>query len=65
MGGDATENAAVGKILGPGFEAEAVPDAISRLVDTYLAERQAPDEPFIAAYRRLGDAPFEALYGTA
>jgi len=64
IGGDATENASVGKIMGPGFEAEAVPEAIEKLVDAYLAHRTSPEEPFIAAYRRLGDAPFkEALYG--
>ncbi|SFZ82722.1 sulfite reductase (NADPH) hemoprotein beta-component [Devosia enhydra] len=66
VGGDGTEAAAIGKILGPGFEAEAVPAAIERLVEAYIARRQTPDEPFISAYRRLGDAPFkEALYGTA
>ncbi|HTJ58629.1 MAG TPA: nitrite/sulfite reductase [Devosiaceae bacterium] len=66
VGGDATENASVGKILGPGFEAEEVPDAIERLVDAYIARRETPDEPFIAAFRRLGEAPFkEALYGNA
>jgi sulfite reductase (NADPH) hemoprotein beta-component len=66
VGGDATENAAIGKILGPGFVADDVPDAIERLVDKYIAERQSPDEPFIAAFRRLGEAPFkEALYGAA
>jgi sulfite reductase (NADPH) hemoprotein beta-component len=66
LGGDATENASVGKILGPGFEAEEVPSAIERLVDAYLARRENPDENFIAAYRRLGEAPFkEALYGAA
>ncbi|MFD1945124.1 nitrite/sulfite reductase [Paradevosia shaoguanensis] len=64
LGGDATENASVGKILGPGFEAEKVPDAIERLVDAYVARRESPDETFIAAFRRLGEAPFkEALYG--
>jgi sulfite reductase (NADPH) hemoprotein beta-component len=66
VGGDATENAAVGNILGPGFVAEAVPDAVERLVDAYIARRESPDEPFIAAFRRLGEAPFkEALYGAA
>lgn len=66
LGGDATENAAVGKIMGPGFEAEAVPDAIERLVDAYIGLRQSPSEPFIAAVRRLGEAPFkEALYGAS
>jgi sulfite reductase (NADPH) hemoprotein beta-component len=66
VGGDATENAAVGNILGPGFVAEEVPDAIERLVDTYIARRESREEPFIAAFRRLGAAPFkEALYGGA
>ncbi len=65
IGGDGTENASVGKILGRGFVAEEVPDAIERLVDAYIAQRETEDEPFIAAYRRLGDAPFkEALYGS-
>jgi len=66
LGGDATENAAVGKIIGPGFEAEAVPGAIEALVDTYIARRESAGETFIQAYRRLGEAPFkEALYGAA
>jgi sulfite reductase (NADPH) hemoprotein beta-component len=65
VGGDATEQAAVGDILGHGFVAEDVPDAIERLVDTYVARRERDDEPFIEAYRRLGAAPFkEALYGS-
>jgi len=64
LGGDATENASVGKILGPGFEADKVPDAIETLVDFYLGQRVNSDESFISAVRRLGEAPFkEALYG--
>ena len=36
------------------------------LVDTYIARRESPSEPFIAAFRRLGKEPFkEALYGNA
>jgi sulfite reductase (NADPH) hemoprotein beta-component len=66
VGGDATENASIGDILGHGFVAEDVPDAIERLVDTYIARRTSDDEPFIAAFRRLGKEPFkEALYGNA
>jgi len=66
LGGDATENAAVGNILGRGFVAEDVPGAIEKLVDTYLAARTSRDESFIAAVRRLGEAPFkEALYGAS
>jgi sulfite reductase (NADPH) hemoprotein beta-component len=64
VGGDATEQAAIGNILGHGFVAEDVPGAIEKLVDTYLARRTSQAETFIDAYRRLGDAPFkEALYG--
>ena len=64
VGGDGTENAAIGDILGHGLVADEVPVAIEKLVDTYIAKRTSPDEPFIAAYRRLGEAPFkEALYG--
>ncbi|KKC35529.1 sulfite reductase [Devosia epidermidihirudinis] len=66
LGGDATEAASVGKIIGPGFEAEKVPGAIETLVDTYIAKRTSAEETFIQAYRRLGEAPFkEALYGNA
>jgi len=66
LGGDATETASVGKIIGPGFEADQVPGAIEKLVDFYIAQRQGEGESFLAAYRRLGEAPFkEALYGAA
>jgi sulfite reductase (NADPH) hemoprotein beta-component len=66
VGGDGTETAAIGDILGHGLLAEEVPNAIEKLVDCYIARRQSADEPFIAAYRRLGEAPFkEALYGKA
>lgn len=64
VGGDATENASVGTILGRGVVPEEVPNALEKLLDRYMAERQGPEESFLAAYRRLGDAPFkEALYG--
>jgi len=66
VGGDATEDAAIGSILGHGFVADEVPNAVERLVDTYLEKRESAQEPFIAAFRRLGEAPFkEALYGNA
>ena len=42
------------------------PAAHAAIVDTYLTHRQSTAEPFLAAYRRLGAAPFkEALYGAA
>jgi sulfite reductase (NADPH) hemoprotein beta-component len=58
LGGSADENAAVGKILGKGFPADAVPEAIEKLVDTYL-ELRADGEAFIDTYRRVGIEPFK------
>ena len=66
LGGSADNKAAIGKIIGPGFAAEEVPDAIERIVATYLELRQDADESFIDVYRRIGDRPFkEKLYATA
>lgn len=63
LGGDATENAAIGEIIGPGISAEDVPAAIERLVEVYLAKRIA-GETFIDAVKRLGLAPFKAAFVT-
>jgi len=60
LGGDATLNAAIGERLGPGLDAEDVPDTIERIVEVYLQHRKA-GEPFIDAVRRLGLEPFKAL----
>lgn len=61
LGGDATENAAIGEILGPGIVADEVPAAIERLVEVYLAHRK-DGETFIEAVRRLGLTPFKAAF---
>ncbi|SFI09006.1 sulfite reductase (NADPH) hemoprotein beta-component [Bosea sp. OK403] len=61
LGGDATENAAIGEILGPGLAAEDVPDAIERIVNVYLSER-TEGESFIENVRRIGLAPFKAAF---
>jgi sulfite reductase (NADPH) hemoprotein beta-component len=66
LGGSGDEQASVGEIIGHGFSSAEVVDAVETLVDTYLKHRQSPQENFLAAYRRLGQAPFkEALYGAA
>ncbi len=65
LGGSSSENASIGTILGPGFAGHEVPDAIEKILNTYLHLRQ-PDEEFLHVYRRLGAKPFkEALYATA
>jgi sulfite reductase (NADPH) hemoprotein beta-component len=66
LGGSADEHASVGEIIGPGFSYDGVVDAVETVVDTYLKHREGPAEDFLAAYRRLGQAPFkEALYGAS
>ena len=66
LGGSADEASSIGEILGPGFSYDEVVDAVETVVDTYLQHREDSGEDFLAAYRRLGKAPFrEALYGTA
>ena len=66
LGGSGDEQASIGEILGPGFSSDGIVDAVETVVDTYLKVRSDPQETFLAAYRRLGKAPFkEALYGAA
>jgi sulfite reductase (NADPH) hemoprotein beta-component len=60
LGGDATENAAIGTRAGPGFAADELIPAIERIIDAYLTLRETPDERFIDAYNRLGADPFKA-----
>jgi sulfite reductase (NADPH) hemoprotein beta-component len=63
LGGSGAEDAALAEIVGPGFGPDGIVDAVEKVVDRYLELRTGPDEPFLAAYARLGDGPFkEALY---
>jgi sulfite reductase (NADPH) hemoprotein beta-component len=65
LGGSPDETASIGEIVGRGFSSDDIVDAVETVVDTYVRLRRSPDETFLAAYRRLGDAPFkEALYGS-
>jgi len=61
LGGDGTEDAAIGERAGPGFGADEIVPAIERLVLGYLDLRLAPDETFLMTYRRLGLAPFKDI----
>jgi len=54
---------AIGKVIGPSFKANDMPDVISRLIDIYLDQRDE-DERFIDTVGRLGIAPFKSgVYG--
>ncbi|MEE4301332.1 MAG: nitrite/sulfite reductase, partial [Pseudomonadales bacterium] len=62
LGGDATLDAAIGRILGPSFRREEVPEVIERITDLYLELRE-DSERFVDCVRRLGIDPFkERIY---
>ena len=66
LGGSGAENATLASITGPGFGPDGIVAAVETVVDTYLKLRTNSEEPFLAAYGRLGVAPFkEALYAAA
>ena len=48
-----------GRVLGPAFRDDEVPDVIETLIDTYLGERRDSDERFIDTLRRVGAEPFK------
>ncbi len=60
LGGDGTETAVIGEKTGPGFAYDEIVPAIERIVRAYLDLRQDPGETFLAAFRRVGIAPFKA-----
>jgi sulfite reductase (NADPH) hemoprotein beta-component len=51
-------DAVAGKVIGPSFAADEVPDVIEALVDTYRRERVA-DERFIDTVQRIGPSAFK------
>ncbi|KEP71070.1 sulfite reductase [Thioclava dalianensis] len=64
LGGDGTEDAAVGDRTGPGFAYDEVVPAVGRLIHAYLEAREDKHESFLHTYRRVSLAPFKAaLYG--
>ncbi|MEZ5741707.1 MAG: nitrite/sulfite reductase [Burkholderiaceae bacterium] len=66
IGGLQGPTARLGRILGPSFAAEDIPDAIERLVRTYLGLRESRTERFVDAVQRLGIDVFkEAVYAYA
>lgn len=61
LGGDGSEQAAIGERAGPGFAYDEIVPAIERLITGYLDLRESDDESFIETYRRLGAAPFKDI----
>ncbi len=62
LGGCEGADTSLGQITGPGFSEDGIVDAVEKVTDLYLANKQG-EERFLDTYRRIGMAPFkEALY---
>lgn len=62
LGGSAAEDVSLAKITGPGFDEDGIVDAVEKVTNVYIRDRDE-GERFIDTYRRIGMAPFkEALY---
>ncbi|MBQ0775999.1 MAG: nitrite/sulfite reductase [Pseudomonas sp.] len=57
LGGSQGQQAALGKVIGPAFSAEEVPEVIERIASVYLQLRRG-DETFLDTYNRAGLEPF-------
>ena len=58
LGGAQGNQTALGKVIGPSFSAEEMPEVVSRIIDTFVANR-IEDERFIETLSRIGIAPFK------
>jgi len=64
IGGAQGNNPALGKIIGPSFSSQQMPEVIDRLLHVYVRER-FEGERFVDTAQRLGVAPFkEHVYAT-
>ena len=62
LGGEQGNDATIGKVIGPSFYADEIPDVMSNIINVYTQHR-LENESFIQTYKRLGVAPFkEAAY---
>jgi len=65
IGGNQGEHAAIGRVIGPSFAADDMPDVVSRLLEVYVDLRHE-DERFVDTVRRTGIDPFkERVYAAA
>lgn len=58
LGGNSGRTASLGKILGPSFAQQDMPDVVSKLIGVYLDHR-TEEEHFIDTYQRIGIDPFK------
>ena len=58
LGGNMGRNASIGKILGPSFSQQEIPEVIDRILNTFLELRET-EETFSDLYTRVGLKPFK------
>ncbi|MEO6566857.1 MAG: nitrite/sulfite reductase [Casimicrobiaceae bacterium] len=58
IGGTQGEHAAIGRVIGPSFAADEMPDVVARLIEIYVDLRH-DDERFVDTVRRVGIEPFK------
>ncbi|MCY1355876.1 Sulfite reductase [ferredoxin] [compost metagenome] len=65
IGGAQGKRSTLGRVIGPSFSAEDIPQVIERIVATYVAQRGA-QESFVETVERIGLEPFKtAVYAKA
>ncbi len=65
LGGSSDRQAALGKVLGPSFAQDDMPEVIDKVLQVYLQKREGK-ERFIDTYNRIGIEPFqEHVYAKA
>ena len=65
LGGSSKNQASLGKIIGPSFAQEEIPEVIQKIISIYKSQRK-DDEKFIDTYKRIGMDPFkEQVYAKA
>ena len=63
LGGNQGNFASIGKVIGPSFSEEEMPEVIKKIITTYVTNRH-PDENFIDCVARIGIDPFKKeIYG--
>jgi len=58
LGGRQGNDAKLGKVIGPSFSAEEMPDAVEKIIKVYLENRHE-DERFLDTFDRIGIDPFK------
>ncbi len=65
LGGNASNDASLGKVLGPAFRDDEVPSVMQKIIDVFV-ENRTDEELFIDTYHRIGFTKFkERIYAKA